>query len=404
MITVNQAHHALIARLALVVCLIVMLLGLGGVRGAYALPANPTVSDEAIEANWNSLDDEHKKIAQDVVSAAQAQGFSKEAAAAIAGNFWRESGFSLDAQNPSSGACGLYQALGSRRTSLLAKNGVNSCSGLKADKTMEAAIEDGRLEWVGWKTTASIYPSMAQYALTDADKYGVKGATVPSGEDKFDNVDAFKKTDNWYFATWIWMTNWEAPGGAEAGFMKRVSYTATILKKVNGGSVSSSSKSAASSDGAGGGIKDDWELPGMPKKPSITEGQAVSLAEGSQLSQQQKDNLYDILAQRELESQSAIDRGVAVTCSVFGVLLIVWAVMQFAGLAVSLVSPQLHAYRLVMLGNLEYAPTPEEATSDKYVTLKGAIGIAVATLIMAALLLTAALQAAITSLLSYFTA
>ena len=404
MITVNQAHHALIARLALVVCLIVMLLGLGGVRGAYALPANPSVSDEAIEANWNSLDDEHKKIAQDVVSAAQAQGFSKEAAAAIAGNFWRESGFSLDAQNPSSGACGLYQALGSRRTSLLAKNGVNSCSGLKADKTMEAAIEDGRLEWVGWKTTASIYPSMAQYALTDADKYGVKGATVPSGEDKFDNVDAFKKTDNWYFATWIWMTNWEAPGGAEAGFMKRVSYTATILKKVNGGSVSSSSKSAASSDGAGGGMKDDWELPGMPKKPSITEGQAVSLAEGSQLSQQQKDNLYDILAQRELESQSALDRGVAVACSVFGILLIVWAVMQFAGLAVSLVSPQLHAYRLVMFGNLEYAPTPEEATSDKYVTLKGAIGIAVATLIMAALLLTAALQDAITSLLSYFIA
>ena len=402
MITVNQAHHALIARLALAVCLIVILLGLGGVRGAYALPANPTVSDEAIEANWNSLDDEHKKIAQDVVSAAQAQGFSKEAAAAIAGNFWRESGFSLDAQNPSSGACGLYQALGSRRTSLLAKNGVNSCSGLKADKTMEAAIEDGRLEWVGWKTTASIYPSMAQYALTDADKYGVKGATVPSGEDKFDNVDAFKKTDNWYFATWIWMTNWEAPGGAEAGFMKRVSYTATILKKVNGGSVSSSSKSAASSDGAGGGIKDDWELPGMPKKPSITEGQAVSLAEGSQLSQQQKDNLYDILTQRELESQSALDRTVAVACSVFGILLIVWAVMQFAGLAVSLVSPQLHAYRLVMLGNLEYAPTPEEATSDKYVTLKGAIGIAVATLIMAALLLTAALQDAITSLLSYF--
>ena len=402
MITFNQAHHALIARLALVVCLIVMLLGLGGVRGAYALPANPTVSDEAIETNWNSLDDEHKKIAQDVVSAAQAQGFSKEAAAAIAGNFWRESGFSLDAQNPSSGACGLYQALGSRRTSLLAKNGVNSCSGLKADKTMEAAIEDGRLEWVGWKTTASIYPSMAQYALTDADKYGVKGATVPSGEDKFDNVDAFKKTDNWYFATWIWMTNWEAPGGAEAGFMKRVSYTATILKKVNGGSVSSSSKSAASSDGAGGGIKDDWELPGMPKKPSITEGQAVSLAEGSQLSQQQKNNLYDILAQRELESQSALDRGVAVACSVFGVLLIAWALMQFAGLAVSLVSPQLHAYRLVMLGNLEYAPTPEEATSDKYVTLKGAIGIAVATLIMAALLLTAALQDAITSLLSYF--
>lgn len=402
MITVNQARHALIARLALVVCLIVMLLGLGGVRGAYALPANPSVSDEVIEANWNSLDDEHKKIAQDVVSAAQAQGFSKEAAAAIAGNFWRESGFSLDAQNPSSGACGLYQALGSRRTSLLAKNGVNSCSGLKADKTMEAAIEDGRLEWVGWKTTASIYPSMAQYALTDADKYGVKGATVPSGEDKFDNVDAFKKTDNWYFATWIWMTNWEAPGGAEAGFMKRVSYTATILKKVNGGSVSSSSKSAASSDGAGGGIKDDWELPGMPKKPSITEGQAVSLAEGSQLSQQQKDNLYDILAQRELESQSALDRTVAVACSVFGILLIVWAVMQFAGLAVSLVSPQLHAYRLVMLGNLEYAPTPEEATSDKYVTLKGAIGIAVATLIMAALLLTAALQDAITSLLSYF--
>lgn len=402
MITVNQAHHALIARLALVLCLVVAALGLGGVRGAYALPANPTVSDEAIEANWNSLDDEHKKIAQDVVSAAQAQGFSKEAAAAIAGNFWRESGFSLDAQNPSSGACGLYQALGSRRTSLLAKNGVNSCSGLKADKTMEAAIEDGRLEWVGWKTTASIYPSMAQYALTDADKYGVKGATVPSGEDKFDNVDAFKKTDNWYFATWIWMTNWEAPGGAEAGFMKRVSYTATILKKVNGGSVSSSSKSAASSDGAGGGIKDDWELPGMPKKPSITEGQAVSLAEGSQLSQQQKDNLYDILAQRELESQSALDRTVAVACSVFGILLIVWAVMQFAGLAVSLVSPQLHAYRLVMLGNLEYAPTPEEATSDKYVTLKGAIGIAVATLIMAALLLTAALQDAITSLLSYF--
>lgn len=402
MITVNQAHHALIARLALVLCLVVAALGLGGVRGAYALPANPSVSDEAIEANWNSLDDEHKKIAQDVVSAAQAQGFSKEAAAAIAGNFWRESGFSLDAQNPSSGACGLYQALGSRRTSLLAKNGVNSCSGLKADKTMEAAIEDGRLEWVGWKTTASIYPSMAQYALTDADKYGVKGATVPSGEDKFDNVDAFKKTDNWYFATWIWMTNWEAPGGAEAGFMKRVSYTATILKKVNGGSVSSSSKSAASSDGAGGGIKDDWELPGMPKKPSITEGQAVSLAEGSQLSQQQKDNLYDILAQRELESQSALDRTVAVACSVFGILLIVWAVMQFAGLAVSLVSPQLHAYRLVMLGNLEYAPTPEEATSDKYVTLKGAIGIAVATLIMAALLLTAALQDAITSLLSYF--
>ena len=402
MITVNQAHHALIARLALAVCLIVMLLGLGGVRGAYALPANPTVSDEAIEANWNSLDDEHKKIAQDVVSAAQAQGFSKEAAAAIAGNFWRESGFSLDAQNPSSGACGLYQALGSRRTSLLAKNGVNSCSGLKADKTMEAAIEDGRLEWVGWKTTTSIYPSMAQYALTDADKYGVKGATVPSGEDKFDNVDAFKKTDNWYFATWIWMTNWEAPGGAEAGFMKRVSYTATILKKVNGGSVSSSSKSAASSDGAGGGIKDDWELPGMPKKPSITEGQAVSLAEGSQLSQQQKDNLYDILAQRKLESQSALDRTVAVACSVFGILLIVWAVMQFAGLSVSLVSPQLHAYRLVMLGNLEYAPTPGEATSDKYVTLKGAIGIAVATLIMAALLLTAALQDAITSLLSYF--
>ena len=58
---------------------------------AYALPANPNVSDEVIEANWATLSAEQQETARQVVAEAKAEGYSAEAAAAVAGNFWRES-------------------------------------------------------------------------------------------------------------------------------------------------------------------------------------------------------------------------------------------------------------------------------------------------------------------------
>ena len=139
---------------------------------AYALPANPNVSDEVIEANWATLSAEQQETAKQVVAEAKAEGYSAEAAAAIAGNFWRESHFNVDAMNSVSGACGMYQALGDRQTLLFTYNGVSNCAGLKAKETTQAALADGRSEWLGWPTTSIIYGGMASYALNEADKIG----------------------------------------------------------------------------------------------------------------------------------------------------------------------------------------------------------------------------------------
>ena len=58
--------------------------------------------------------------AGELVAGLMSRGFAREEAAAIVGNLWAESGFNTGAVNPSSGAFGLMQWLGGRKTRLIA--------------------------------------------------------------------------------------------------------------------------------------------------------------------------------------------------------------------------------------------------------------------------------------------
>ena len=361
---------------------------------AYALPANPNVSDEAIEANWATLSAEQQEVAKQVVAEAKAEGYSAEAAAAIAGNFWRESNFNVDAVNASSGACGMYQALGDRQTLLFTYNGVSGCSGLKAKETTQAALADGRSEWLGWPTTRLIYDGMASYALNEADIWGITGGTVPPADDSFGSLEGFKSTDNWYFATWIWMTNWEAPGAAEAGFMQRASYTATVLKKVGNTdpAAKSDTTSAQSGSTTDSGVLDEWSLPGMPKKPEIAKGQSLTFADGSQLTAKQRANASDLKTQLEEERNREAAASARTWVAVVGVVLFVYALVILLSLLIDLAFPLFSALEGVTFGWIKYSPLPaEERPKDTYGVV-GVLAVCFAFAALGALIFTGVIQ------------
>ena len=349
---------------------------------AYALPANPNVSDEVIEANWATLSAEQQEAAKQVVAEAKAEGYSAEAAAAIAGNFWRESHFNVDAVNASSGACGMYQALGDRQTLLFTYNGVSGCSGLKAKETTQAALADGRSEWLGWPTTSLIYGGMASYALNEAGVWGITGGTVPSADDSFGSLEGFKSTDNWYFATWIWMTNWEAPGAAEAGFMERASYAATVLKKVGNTDPAAKSTTSGAQSGSTGGVLDEWSLPGMPKKPEIAKGQSLTFADGSQLTAKQRANASDLKTQLEEEKAREQASYVRAGIAVIGILLFVYSLVVLLALLFDLAASSDFMLKAVTLNRIKYSPLPaEERPKGTF----GVVGVGVICFFLAAL-------------------
>lgn len=361
---------------------------------AYALPANPNVSDEAIEANWATLSAEQQEVAKQVVAEAKAEGYSAEAAAAIAGNFWRESNFNVDAVNASSGACGMYQALGDRQTLLFTYNGVSGCSGLKAKETTQAALADGRSEWLGWPTTRLIYDGMASYALNEADIWGITGGTVPPADDSFGSLEGFKSTDNWYFATWIWMTNWEAPGAAEAGFMQRASYTATVLKKVGNTdpAAKSDTTSAQSGSTTDSGVLDEWSLPGMPKKPEIAKGQSLTFADGSQLTAKQRANASDLKTQLEEERDREAAESARTWVAVVGVALFLYALVILLSLLIDLSFPLFSALKGVTFGQVKYSPLPADERPKGTYGVAGVLATCFAFAALGALIFTGVIQ------------
>lgn len=361
---------------------------------AYALPANPNVSDEAIEANWATLSAEQQEVAKQVVAEAKAEGYSAEAAAAIAGNFWRESNFNVDAVNASTGACGMYQALGDRQTLLFTYNGVSGCSGLKAKETTQAALADGRSEWLGWPTTRLIYDGMASYALNEADIWGITGGTVPPADDSFGSLEGFKSTDNWYFATWIWMTNWEAPGAAEAGFMQRASYTATVLKKVGNTdpAAKSDTTSAQSGSTTDSGVLDEWSLPGMPKKPEIAKGQSLTFADGSQLTAKQRANASDLKTQLEEERNREAAASARTWVAVVGVVLFVYALVILLSLLIDLAFPLFSALEGVTFWWIKYSPLPAEERPKGTYGVVGVLAVCFAFAALGALIFTGVIQ------------
>lgn len=362
---------------------------------AYALPANPNVSDEVIEANWATLSAEQQETAKQVVAEAKAEGYSAEAAAAIAGNFWRESHFNVDAMNSVSGACGMYQALGDRQTLLFTYNGVSNCAGLKAKETTQAALADGRSEWLGWPTTSIIYGGMASYALNEADTWGITGGTVPSADDSFGSLEGFKSTDNWYLATWIWMTNWEAPGAAEAGFMQRASYAATVLKKVGNTDPAAKSDTASAQSGSttSGGVLDEWSLPGMPKKPEIAKGQSLTFADGSQLTAKQRANASDLKTQLEEERDREAAESTRTWVTAVGIVLFLYALIILLSLLIDLAFPLFSALEGVTFGQVKYSPLPADERPKGTYGVAGVLTVCFAFAALGALIFTGVIQA-----------
>lgn len=383
----TRARRALLALIAAVIVMLPLT-----PAPAYALPANPNVSDEVIEANWATLSAEQQEAAKQVVAEAKAEGYSAEAAAAIAGNFWRESHFNVDAVNASSGACGMYQALGDRQTLLFTYNGVSGCSGLKAKETTQAALADGRSEWLGWPTTSIIYGGMASYALNEAGVWGITGGTVPSADDSFGSLEGFKSTDNWYFATWIWMTNWEAPGAAEAGFMERASYAATVLKKVGNTDPAAKSTTSGAQSGSTGGVLDEWSLPGMPKKPEIAKGQSLKFADGSQLTAKQRANASDLKTQLEEERDREAAESARTWVAVVGVVLFVYALVILLSLLIDLSFPLFSVLKGVTFGRIKYSPLPADERPKGTYGVAGVLTVCFAFAALGALIFTGVIQ------------
>jgi hypothetical protein len=95
------------------------------------------------------------------------RGFTKEEAAAIVGNLWAESGFRTTATNPTSGAFGLMQWLGGRKSRLYA---------YAAEQGKQVADANLQLDYIKWELkggnayeTAQFQKAMA-YGSSVADK------------------------------------------------------------------------------------------------------------------------------------------------------------------------------------------------------------------------------------------
>lgn len=79
---------------------------------------------------------------RDIMQGLISRGFTKEEAAAIVGNLWAESGFRTDAVNPSSGAFGLMQWLGGRKSRL---------QQFSAEKGKPATDFNVQLDYIKWE-------------------------------------------------------------------------------------------------------------------------------------------------------------------------------------------------------------------------------------------------------------
>jgi len=87
------------------------------------------------------------------------RGFSKEEAAAIVGNLYAESGFRTDATNPTSGAYGLMQWLGGRKSRLIS---------FAKDKGKSASDLETQLDYIRWELAGGNQYETAQFAAAMA--------------------------------------------------------------------------------------------------------------------------------------------------------------------------------------------------------------------------------------------
>lgn len=321
---------------------------------AHALPANPKVDQAKIDATWDSLNDEQKKVANEVMKNLMSNGYSREAAAAIGGNFWQESTWNPTLQ-VGGGACGLYQAL-DRKEHLFKHAGVSNCSQLTVEGTMKAYHADTwNFKLLGDPSGPANYPSHSAHALDGAAEAGVTGATIPSSTDSFGSAETFKTTKDWYFATWIFAVNWERCGGAEALFMKRTLYTATLLSKADGGS-SSSSPANTPQSGTSGGFVSEQDLQGMPSKPIVPKGDDIPDSKYENLSTGQKVNIGDIKDNLSEGFWGQVSNATRILLVTGGILLYAYAVILFLALIADVTTPSLGLFTLATFKRIPYTP------------------------------------------------
>ena len=148
------------------------------------------------------------------------------------------------------------------------------------------------------------------------------------------------------------MTNWEAPGAAEAGFMERASYAATVLKKVGNTDPAAKSTTSGAQSGSTGGVLDEWSLPGMPKKPEIAKGQSLTFADGSQLTAKQRANASDLKTQLEEERDREAAESARTWVAVVGVVLFVYALVIVLAFLFDLAFPLFSLLKFATAGSL----------------------------------------------------
>lgn len=296
-------------------------------RPAYALPPNPSISDEILDTTWDSLDENGKKNAKEVMAALKGEGFSTEAAAGVAGNIWMESNFRNDAVNPDDGSCGFFQFLGGRLDAF--KAAFHPCTSASAADTLHyvftAEIEKWNIEQLSAKP--SRLGDYGPPARADFSSEGIS-VTIPTEADYFPDLDAFKKTNSWFMTTWIWATNWERPDYTAAHLARRAKYAATVLKHV--GDVDPSRPSADIDEAVGRSDKlvAEWDLVGMGIRPSMEPGREVSLPDTSGLTAAEKDQIADMNAGDEtvpvvLKVIHGIVSAIGILCMLYVVFLMV---------------------------------------------------------------------------------
>lgn len=297
---------------------------------------NPTVSDDQIEADWKSIEasggqDRVKEMWQ----AGKALGLSDAALAGVMGNAWTESASWRPGLDGGSG-CSYFQWIGGRRTNaekLLGK----SCKDMTPSDAIKRVMMDDEIGVVTNQLYADMttkYHGAAKQALAEK---GINVDVPSTAETKFESVDAFKSTNNYFLATWTFMTVWERPGSGSS-FGARYVHAATVFKKMNGVGASSSSDSQKKKDNKGDEY-DEWALPGMPDKPEYPEGGTVKIGTYNDLSVDDRANVSALSDQLKTETALDRDKKIGGVVALGGYLVIMWGVALFIGLAFDLVSP-----------------------------------------------------------------
>ena len=191
------------------------------------------------------------------------------------------------------------------------------------------------------------------------------------------------------------MTNWEAPGAAEAGFMQRASYAATVLKKVGNTDPAAKSDTASAQSGSttSGGVLDEWSLPGMPKKPEIAKGQSLTFADGSQLTAKQRANASDLKTQLEEERDREAAESTRTWVTAVGIVLFLYALIILLSLLVDLAFPLFSALEGVTFGRVKYSPLPADERPKGTYGVAGVLTVCFAFAALGALIFTGVIQA-----------